>query len=294
MRVAFVGLGAMGRHLAANVARAGHTVRGYDARPDALAGETLPAGLSVVGSLPEALEGAECLVTSLPDTPQVEEVVLGEGGALETLGSGAVVVDMSTISPVATRRMADRLAEAGIAFLDAPVSGGVRGATEGTLTIMVGGDELSFRRVRPLLSAMGKTITHFGASGNGQVVKLCNQVVCTMHIQAVCEAIALARAAGVDVEAMRGALMGGAAASWIMDNLGPLIVAKDDRPNFRIELQAKDLRLAEELAASLNLPLPGASLVTSLYRAALANGDGGLGNQSLYRTYDRLTGQSER
>jgi 2-hydroxy-3-oxopropionate reductase len=290
MQLAFIGLGAMGRHMAANLALAGHRVRGYDLRPDAL-GEHALAGLAQVATLAEAVRGAEAVLTSLPDTPDVESALVGPGGVIEHVGAGTLVVDLSTISPEATRRMAARLAERGVALLDAPVSGGVPGAEAGRLTIMVGGDPQAFARARPLLERLGRTINHFGPSGAGQTVKLCNQVVCTLHIQAVCEAFALGRAAGVDLAQLREGLLGGSAASWILDHHGALILAKDDRPMFRIELQAKDLRLAAELAGALRVPLPGLAQVLQLYGSALAHGDGGLGNQSLYRVYDRLTNQ---
>lgn len=291
MQIAFIGLGAMGRHMAANLARAGHSVRGCDVRPDAL-GPIAAGGLAQVGTLAEAVRGAEAVLTSLPDTPDVESVLVGPGGVIEHAIPGTLVVDFSTISPEATRRMAARLAGRGVALLDAPVSGGVPGAEAGSLTIMAGGDPQAFARARPLLERVGRTINHFGPSGAGQAVKLCNQVVCTLHIQAVCEAFALGRAAGVDLAQLREALLGGAAASWILDHHGALILEKDDRPMFRIELQAKDLRLAAELAAALRVPLPGLAQVLQLYGSALAHGEGGLGNQSLYRVYDRLTNQT--
>lgn len=290
MQIAFIGLGAMGRHMAANLARAGHSVRGYDVRPDAL-GASAVAGLAQVATLAEAVRGAEAVLTSLPDTPDVERVLVGPGGVVEHAATGISAIDFSTISPEATRRMAARLAERGVSLLDAPVSGGVPGAEAGTLTIMVGGDPQAFARARPLLERVGRTINHFGPSGAGQSVKLCNQVVCTLHIQAVCEAFALGRAAGVDLAQLREALLGGSAASWILDHHGALILAKDDRPMFRIELQAKDLRLAAELAGALRVPLPGLAQVLQLYGSALAHGEGALGNQSLYRVYDRLTHQ---
>jgi 2-hydroxy-3-oxopropionate reductase len=288
--IAVIGLGAMGRHMAVNLARKGALVRGHDLRPDALAGVS-QENLSQARNAAEALRGAAVVLLSLPDTPDVEKAL---NGALEHLAAGTIVIDTSTISPEATRRFAARLAERGIALVDAPVSGGVKGAEAASLTIMAGGDETAFARARPVLEAIGKTINHFGPSGAGQAVKLCNQIVCTMHIQAVCEAFALARANGVDLAKVREALLGGAAASWILQNHGPLIIARDDAPHFRIDLQAKDLRLACELAAALKLPLPGANLVASLYYAAQAQGDGSLGNQSLYRVYDRLTGRTEQ
>jgi 2-hydroxy-3-oxopropionate reductase len=290
MQIAFIGLGAMGRHMAANLARAGHSVRGHDLRPDALGGRAV-AGLAQVATLAEAVRGADAVLTSLPDTPDVERVLVGAGGVVEHAAAGILAIDFSTISPEATRRMAARLAERGVPLLDAPVSGGVPGAEAGTLTIMVGGDPQAFARARPLLERVGRTINHFGPSGAGQSVKLCNQVVCTLHIQAVCEAFALGRAAGVDLAQLREALLGGSAASWILDHHGALILAKDDRPMFRIELQAKDLRLAAELAGALRVPLPGLAQVLQLYGSALAHGEGALGNQSLYRVYDRLTHQ---
>jgi len=291
LTIAFIGLGAMGRHMAANLARAGHVVRGYDTRPDALADLALP-GLHQSPTLGEALRGAHAVLTSLPDTPQVEAVLVGPGGAFDHLVDGTLAIDFSTISPDATRRMAARLAARNIALLDAPVSGGVKGAEAGTLTLMVGGDADAFSRARPLLDKLGRTITHFGPSGSGQTVKLCNQVVCSLHIQAVCEAFALGRAAGIDLGRLREALLGGAAASWILDHHGALILARDDRPLFKIDLQAKDLRLVTELAATLHVPLPGLSQVAQLYSSALAHGEGALGNQSLYRVYDRLAGQT--
>ena len=289
--IAVVGLGAMGRHMALNLARRGATVRGYDLRPDALAGASHPR-LEQVATPREALRGAPVVVTSLPDTPHVEAALLGPDGAVEHLASGALVLDTSTIAPEATRRFAVRLGERGITLLDAPVSGGVKGAEAATLTIMVGGPPEAFDRARPVLEALGRTINHFGPSGAGQTVKLCNQIVCTMHIQAVCEAFALARANDVDLGKVREALLGGAAASWILENHGRLIIERDDTPHFRIDLQAKDLRLACELAAALRVPLPGANQVAALYYSAQASGDGGLGNQSLYRVYDRLTGRA--
>lgn len=289
--VAVLGLGAMGRHMALNLARKGAQVRGYDLRQEALAGITHP-NLKQFATSAEVLRGAAAVVTSLPDTPDVETALLGADGAIAHLDSGAIIVDTSTISPEATRRFAAALAAKGIALLDAPVSGGVKGAEAASLTIMVGGDAAAYERARPVLGALGKTITYFGPSGAGQTVKLCNQIVATMHIQAACEAFALARANGLDLHKVREALLGGAAASWILENHGRLILERDDTPHFRIDLQAKDLRLACELAAAQHIPLPGANMVAALYYAAQANGEGGLGNQSLYRVYDRLTRQA--
>jgi 2-hydroxy-3-oxopropionate reductase len=176
-------------------------------------------------------------------------------------------------------------------MLDAPVSGGPAGAKAAKLSIMVGGPEEAVARARPVLEAMGTTIVHVGDSGAGQTVKACNQLVCAMNIQAVCEALALGRAAGLDVAKLREVLLGGAASSWMLQNLGPLMLAKDASAGFRIDLKLKDLRLAGELAFELGVPLPGTALATSLYLEARAHGEGANGNQALFRVYDRLSNQ---
>jgi 2-hydroxy-3-oxopropionate reductase len=288
--VGFIGLGVMGREMAVHLLRAGHEVRAHDTRPEAVE-ELAGQGAVVARSVAAAAEGAELVITMLPDTPQVEEVVLGPDGLLHNPPAGRLLVDMSTISPTATRRMAEELASAGIAMLDAPVSGGPAGAKAAKLSIMVGGPEEAVARARPVLEAMGTTIVHVGDSGAGQTVKACNQLVCAMNIQAVCEALALGRAAGLDVAKLREVLLGGAAASWMLQNHAPLILAKDDRAGFRIDLQLKDLRLANELAFELGVPLPGTAQVTSLYLGNRAHGEGDKGNQALFRVYDRMTAQ---
>jgi 2-hydroxy-3-oxopropionate reductase len=178
-------------------------------------------------------------------------------------------------------------------MLDAPVSGGPAGAKAAKLAIMVGGAPDAFMRAKPILEVMGTTIIHVGESGAGQTVKACNQLICAMNIQAVCEGIALGRAAGLDVEKLREVLLGGAASSWMLQNLGPLILAKDDRAGFRIDLQLKDLRLANELAFELGVPLPGTALATNLYLEARAHGEGSNGNQAMFRVYDRMTSQQQ-
>jgi 2-hydroxy-3-oxopropionate reductase len=290
--IGFVGLGTMGREMAANLVKAGHEVRGYDvsrAALDAASGQ----GVTVVGSVAEAAREAEFFVTMLPDTPQVEEVVRGKGGLLENPPKGRLVADMSTISPTATRDMAAALAERGVALLDAPVSGGPIGAKNAKLSIMAGGTAEAFDRFRPVFAGMGTTIIHVGEAGAGQTVKACNQLVCAMNLQAICEALALGRAAGLDLEKLREVLLGGAASSWMLQNLGPLMIAKDASAGFRIDLKLKDLRLAGELAFQLGVPLPGTALATSLYLEARAHGEGANGNQALFRVYDRLSNQTE-
>jgi 2-hydroxy-3-oxopropionate reductase len=289
--VGFIGLGVMGREMARHLVRAGHEVRAYDMKTEAVE-ELAREGALAAASVAAATDGAEVVITMLPDTPQVEEVVLGPGGLLQNPPAGRLLVDMSTIAPTATRRMAAQLAQAGIAMLDAPVSGGPTGAKAAKLSIMVGGSEDAVARARPVLEAMGTTIIHVGESGAGQTVKACNQLICAMNLQAICEAFALGRAAGLDLEKLREVLLGGAASSWMLQNLGPLMLAKDASAGFRIDLKLKDLRLAGELAFELGVPLPGTALATSLYLEARAHGEGGNGNQALFRVYDRLSNQT--
>ncbi len=291
-KVGFVGLGQMGREMVVHVAKAGFQVRAFDLRPEALAG-LAEVGVAAAASVADAACGADAVVTVLPDTPQVQEVVLGEGGLAERLGRGAVVVDMSTISASATRDLAQRLGQKGIDMIDAPVSGGDVGARNATLSIMAGGPQEVFERVKPLLAAMGTTLSHIGESGAGQAAKSCNQLIVAVNIQGICEALALGRRAGIDPETLRCALAGGSAGSWMLDNLAPKMVAKDAGAGFRIDLMLKDLRLAGELAHEFGLPLPAASLATNMYLGARAHGEGGNGNQAMFRVYDRLTGQEE-
>jgi 2-hydroxy-3-oxopropionate reductase len=288
--VGFIGLGTMGSEMARNLLQAGFRVDAYDVLPAALSAAAA-LGARPAESVADAAREAEIVVTMLPDTPDVEAVVLGPGGLRSAPPPGRLIVDMSTISPEAVRRMHAALKQSGIDLIDAPVSGGPQGAKTATLSIMVGGDAEPFARARPVLAAMGTTINHVGASGAGQTVKLCNQLMVAINLQAVCEALALGRASGVDLEQMRSVLLGGSAASWMLDRLAPAMIEGDDRAGFRIDLMLKDLRLVQELAQSLAVPLPGTALVTSQYVDARAHGEGGNGNQALFRVYDRMSNQ---
>ena len=227
----------------------------------------------------------------LPDTPDVRTVVLGPNGLLEHLPSGCLLIEMSTVSASAEVEMGGRLADRHITMVDAPVSGGVVGAENGTLSIMVGGSEKAFARAKPILQCVGSSILHAGNLGMGQVFKICNQLMVASHIQAMCEAFALARAHGADLEKMRDALRGGAAGSWMLENLASKVLTKDDAAGFRIDLQLKDLKLAAEAAYEKGVPLPGLALATTLYLEARAHGEGHNGNQGLFRTFDRMTNQ---
>ena len=288
--IGFVGIGTMGREMALNLLRAGHQVSAYDIRRSA-AEELRTHGAHVAATIAEASLPSDMVITMLPDTPHVEEVVLAPGGILDAPPAGRLMIDMSTISPQATQKLSQALAAVGVALLDAPVSGGPVGARNAALSIMVGGPEEAVEAALPAFEAMGQTIVHIGPSGSGQIAKLCNQVIVGINLQGVCEALALGRAAGADLVKLREVLLGGSAASWMLQNLGPAMIEKDDRAGFRIDLMLKDLRLAGELAFALGVPLPGNGLVTSQYLGAKAHGEVDKGNQALFRVYDRMSAQ---
>ncbi|HEX8916813.1 MAG TPA: NAD(P)-dependent oxidoreductase [Humisphaera sp.] len=279
--LAFIGLGIMGLPMAGHLLGAGHAVAVHT-RTKAKAQPLLDKGATWADSPAAAARSADVVFTCVPDTPDVEHVLLGPGGVAESARPGLVVVDHSTISPAATRTMAEALAAKGVTLLDAPVSGGDLGARNATLSIMVGGDAATFDRVRPLLAVMGKTITHCGAVGTGQLTKLVNQVLVTVTNLAVSEALTFATRAGLDPQKTIQAVAGGAAGSWQLQNLGPRMVAGDYAPGFMIKLQVKDLRLVAEAAAELGLNLPGLSHVTNLFGRAMAEGRGNDGTQALF------------
>ncbi|WP_413722509.1 NAD(P)-dependent oxidoreductase [Sodalis sp. RH24] len=288
--VGFLGLGVMGREMARNLAQAGFSVRAYDVLPAAVA--ALAAyGVQPARDMAHATADADIVISMLPDTPQVEAVVRGDGGLLACPPRGGLYVDMSTIAPEATRAMSRALAAQGVIMLDAPVSGGPAGAKNAALSIMVGGDAAGFARAVPFLRAMGTTINHVGQSGAGQTVKLCNQLICAINIQAICEALALGRAYGIDLGQMREVLLGGSAASWMLDKLGTAMIGGDTSAGFRIDLMMKDLRLVLDAARERPVPLPATALVATQYQDAQAHGEGSNGNQALFRVYDRITGR---
>jgi 2-hydroxy-3-oxopropionate reductase len=289
--VGFIGIGTMGREMVRNLLKAGHVVRVFDVVEAAIA-DVVSEGAIGARNPADVARGCDIVVTMLPDTPHVEAVIYGEDGLLKSPPAGKLIVDMSTISPVAVRRIHADLQRAGVSFIDAPVSGGPLGARNAALSIMAGGEAEAFGKAEPFFTAMGTTITHVGASGAGQTVKLCNQLICGINIQAICEALALGRASGVDLDLLRRVLLGGSASSWMLDKLGPAMIAGDVGAGFRIDLMLKDLRLVQEHAQALNVPLPGTALVTSQYVDARAHGEGANGNQALFRVYDRMTNQS--
>ncbi len=287
--IGFIGLGIMGSGMAANLLRAGFNVTVWNrtpARITPLAG----AGAAVADNPAAVAESSTIIVTCVSDTPDVEEVILGSRGIINGVRSGSLVIDCSTISPNATKAIAAQLEARGVWMLDAPVSGGSEGAAKGTLSIMVGGDAEQMARAMPVLQAMGKTITHVGGQGAGQMAKLVNQILVVVTMQAVGEALLFAQAGGLDLERTLAAVGGGAAGSWMLNNRGPQVIRRDWRPGFTIDLQQKDLRLVLEAADQLGVPLPSTAQVFQNYRALQQLGLGGEGNHALVKALERLAG----
>ncbi len=292
-RVGVIGLGIMGKPMARNLLRAGYRLTVHN-RSRAPVEELVRLGAADGGSPKGVGEASDVVITVLPDTPDVEQVVFGPEGLVEGMRPGSVLIDMSTISPAATRVFAERLRERGIAMLDAPVSGGQRGAEEGTLAIMVGGEEEVFEACRPLLEVLGRHIVYLGPNGAGQVCKACNQIVVALTLQAVAEALVLAERAGVDPAKVREALLGGFAYSRILELHGQRMLEGNFTPGFRVALHHKDLRLALEAGRAYRVPLPATALVHELLGALVAAGQGGLDHAALALLARRLAGALDR
>lgn len=273
MNVAFIGMGTMGAAMALNILKAGHAVTVHN-RSREREEPVARAGARRAASPREAAREAEVVITCVSDTPDVEAVVLGENGVIQGAKAGAIVVDMSTISPSATRRMAGRLAEKGIRMLDAPVSGGSEGAQKGTLTIMVGGDAEAVAQAMPVLSAMGRSITHVGPSGAGQLTKAINQVIISGVYLAVAEGMALGLKAGMDMEKVVQALAGGAAGSWVLNYRAANMIKNEYPLGFRVRLHRKDLAIAMEAARELGVFLPSTALVEQIENGLISQGCG--------------------
>lgn len=289
-KVGFVGLGIMGRPMALNLLRAGHELAVHARRAEMMT-PLVEAGAIACGSPAEVAAQADIVFTMVSDTPDVEQVILGDGGLIGTIRAGSVVVDMSTISPSATRALADRLREHGVEMLDAPVSGGERGAIDGTLSIMAGGAVETFERVRPLFEAMGRNIIHIGGNGAGQVAKACNQVVIAQTLVGVGEAFVLARASGVDPARVRAALLGGFAGSRVLEVHGQRMLDDDYTPGFKTALHQKDMRIAVQAAHELGIALPGAAQAAQYINALVGRGLGDLDSAAVFRLQEELSGQ---
>ncbi len=277
----------MGKRMARRLLRAGYSLVVHN-RSRGPVEELAREGAEPAWSPREVAERVDVLITMVPDSPDVEKVLFGEGGVAESGKRGLIVVDMSTISPIKAREFAERLRERGIEMLDAPVSGGTIGAEQGTLTIMVGGRREVFEKVKPILSVLGKKITYMGGNGAGQSTKICNQVAIAGALLGVCESLLLANASGLDPMKVIDVLSGGAASSWQLINLGPKIVERDFEPGFKASHFRKDLRIAREIGEELDLPLLGAGMVYELLKSLEAEGLGEKGTQALALVLEKL------
>ena len=288
-RVGFIGLGIMGKPMAINLIKAGFDVIVYN-RTASKAERLVSQGAKKVDSPMQVAAETTVVITIVSDTPDVESVIFGENGVIEGIKPDSVVIDMSTISPEATRSIATRLKEKGVHMLDAPVSGGEQGAIDGALSIMLGGDVEIFERCQPIFQALGKNIIHVGSNGMGQVVKLVNQILVAGTLNAVAESLIFAQKSGVDLDKAIEAVKGGAASSWQLTNLAPRIIKRDFQPGFMVDLMQKDLSLVMRTADAIKVPLPVTSLIHQMYYSLQCGGDGASGTQALVKTLERLTG----
>lgn len=285
--IGFIGIGIMGSGMAANLVRFGHDVAVWNRTPEkAFAIE----GATVVDEPSRLFEICDTVMICVSDTPDVVGLIEGDHRLIEAIEGRHLIVDHSTISPSETIRLGELVATRGGAWLDAPVSGGSEGAQNGTLSVMAGGEEHAFHRARPILEAYATTITHVGGLGDGQTVKLVNQILVVVNQLAVSEALVFAEAAGLDLERTLDAVAGGAAGSWMLSNRGPQMIGDDWRPGFTIDLQQKDLRLVLERADQLGVPVIATSLVYQLYRTLQQQGLGSEGNHALVKALYALSG----
>lgn len=282
--VGFIGLGIMGAPMAGHLIAGGHTL--YVHTRSTVPAPLIEAGAQACGSAREVAEKADVIITMVPDTPDVEAVLFGENGVAEGLSPGKVVVDMSSISPIETKAFAQKINGLGCAYLDAPVSGGQVGAKAASLTIMVGGDQATFDKVKPLFDLMGKNITLVGGNGDGQTTKVANQIIVALNIQAVGEALVFASKAGADPARVREALMGGFASSKILEVHGERMIERTFDPGFRIELHQKDLNLALTGARALGVALPNTAIAQQMFQACTAHGGAGWDHSALVRALE--------
>ncbi|KAA0121437.1 2-hydroxy-3-oxopropionate reductase [Methylobacterium sp. P1-11] len=286
MNIGFIGLGIMGAPMAGHLIAAGHSLflKSRRSVPDAL----LAAGGTACATAAEVAKRSDTIILMLPDTPDVEQVLFGPGGVAEGLSPGKTVIDMSSIAPLATKDFAVRVAARGGAYLDAPVSGGEVGAKNAALSIMVGGEAETFARAEPLFAAMGKTVTHVGPVGSGQVAKVANQIIVALTIEAVAEGLLFASKAGADPAKVRQAITGGLATSRILELHGARMIERTFDPGFRIGLHQKDLNLALDNARTLGLSLPATALAQQLFSACVAQGGAGWDHSAMVKALEAL------
>jgi len=287
--IGFIGAGNMGLPMIKNLMKKRFQVKVYDVNPK-ITKKLEKDNIKAVNNL-RAVASNQFIISILPDTQNVESVFNNDTGINSYLKPGTIVIDMSTISSSSAVQIGKSLQQKQIEFLDAPVSGGVKGAVNATLSIMVGGKKDTYKKSLNVLNSLGENIIYAGKLGMGQVFKMCNQIIVGSHIQAMCEAFALCKSKGGDLKLLKETLLGGSANSWILENLGNEVINKNENAGFRIDLQLKDLKLASEAAFESGVPLPGLSLVLALYLEARAHNEGKNGNQSLFKTYDRMSNQ---
>jgi 2-hydroxy-3-oxopropionate reductase len=289
--IAFIGLGIMGNPMAGHLARAGHVVTGYNRTPKY--DDLEAAGGKGASSIAEAVADADVVCVMVPDSPDVRDVLVGEGGVFESAKPGALVIDFSSIRPDVTVELANEAKKRGFRLIDAPVSGGEAGAKNAVLSIMVGGEAQDVEAARLLLDVVGKTVVHVGGNGSGQTVKAANQLIVAANIQALAEAVVFLSAYGVDLEAALEVLGGGLAGSKVLDQKKSNMLAESFAPGFRIDLHHKDLGIVTSAAREAGVVVPVAALVAQLMTSARANGDGGLDHSALLRGVQRLSGKSK-
>jgi len=287
MKVGFIGLGIMGRPLAGHLLKGGYQLNVFDLGK--LPQELVDGGAVGCATGQDVAERSDIIITMVPDTPHVEAALFGSNGVAEGLKPGKIVVDMSSISPIATKDFAKRINEKGCDYLDAPVSGGEVGARNATLSIMVGGPERAFEQVKPLFELMGKNITLVGNNGDGQTAKVANQIIVALNIEAVAEALLFASKAGADPAKVRQALMGGFASSKILEVHGERMINRTFDPGFRIELHQKDLNLALQSAKALKLSLPNTATAQELFNACAAHGGSAWDHSGLVRALEIMS-----
>ncbi len=290
MKIGFIGLGVMGKAMCSNLVKAGHTLTAYDIVP-ALLDLAVAGGVQRASSCSEAANASDVIITMLPDGPEVEQAVLGPGGVLEGARAGSILVDMSSISPLVSQKVAAACAEKNIEFLDAPVSGGEPKAIDGTLAIMVGGKAEVFEKMTPVLKVMGSTVTLTGAVGAGNVTKLANQIMVACNIAAMGEALVLATSCGLDPEVVFNAVKGGLAGSTVLNAKAPMVIARNFKPGFRIRLHQKDLRNALLAAESAKVALPLTSLVQQMLVALMNEGKGDLDHAAIVTFIEKMSGK---
>jgi len=288
-KVGYIGLGIMGGSIARNLLKAGHELVVHN-RSQGMVQQLVSEGAKVAASPKEVAAQVEFVFTNLPDTPDVEKVVLGPNGIIEGAHEGLIYIDNSTIKPETARYIAEKLATAGVAALDAPVSGGDVGAKNGTLTIMVGGPQDAFDKAAPLFQAMGKAWVLVGDCGAGQIAKVCNQIIVGAQMAALAEALITAQKAGVDPSRMVDAIKGGAAQMWTLDVKPPRLFAGNRQPGFKAYMQHKDLGIVLDTAKTYGIPLPVTAVIQQLYTAMLEQGNRELDNSAIISVYESLTG----